>query len=306
MKIRIKDILKLEPKSQTVTAYGWIRTKRESKTFCFLEINDGSTIKNLQIILDSSAAGYKDLILKLTTGTSIKTSGKVVVSPGKEQNIELHADTIHIYGGADPDEYPLQKKRHSFEFLREIAHLRPRTNTIGAVTRVRNKMSYAIHKFFQERNFLYINTPIITASDCEGAGEMFQVTTLPLDNMPADKKPDYTNDFFGKKAFLTVSGQLEGEIYASALGDIYTFGPTFRAEHSNTKRHLSEFWMIEPEIAFCDINGNMDIAEEFIKYIFVYILENCKDDIDFFNNRIDKYIINTVIHDIDLDFVRIT
>jgi asparaginyl-tRNA synthetase len=302
----IKDILKTEGKKQEISVNGWVRTKRESKTFCFVELNDGSCINNLQIIIDNTIKNYDAIISKINTGTSLKAYGILVESPGKNQSVELHASDITIYGEC-PEDYVLQKKRHSFEYLRTIAHLRARTNTFGAVARVRSALSFAIHKFFQERNFVYIHTPIITASDCEGAGEMFQVTTLPLDKVPmTEGKVDYSKDFFGKKASLTVSGQLEGETYACALGKIYTFGPTFRAEHSNTTRHLAEFWMIEPEVAFNDINDNMDLAEEFLKYIFKYILDNCQDDMKFFNERIDNQIIQNLEGIIKEKFLRLT
>lgn len=305
--LSIKEILQLPPNNTELTVNGWIRTKRESKNFSFLEINDGSTIKNLQVIVDSNINGYSEFIGKLNTGASVKIKGVLVKSPGREQSVELHAKEIFIYGEADPEKYPLQKKKHSFEFLREIAHLRPRTNTFSAIFRVRSAASFAIHKFFQERGFIYVHTPIITASDCEGAGAMFQVTTLPLEDVPKkDGKVNYEEDFFGKKSSLTVSGQLEGECCACALSRIYTFGPTFRAEHSNTTRHLAEFWMVEPEMAFYDINDNMDLAEEFLKYIFSYLLENCKDDMDFFNTRIDNTVIPTLENIINEKFVRMS
>jgi asparaginyl-tRNA synthetase len=305
--MRITNILGMKPENQDIAVNGWIRTKRESKDFCFLELNDGSTIKNIQVIVNSLIDGYDTLLPDLTTGASIRVDGSLVTSPGKGQTVEVHAKNIFVYGKADPEEFPLQKKKHSYEFLREIAHLRPRTNTIGAVTRVRNAISFAIHRFFQERGFVLVHTPIITGSDCEGAGQMFNVTTLPLEKLPMKNGAvDYTEDFFGKKTSLTVSGQLEGEIYACALGNIYTFGPTFRAEHSNTTRHLAEFWMIEPEMAFCDITGNMDTAEEFLKYIFKYVLENCADDMEFFNKWVDQSVITTLEHVIKEDFVRIT
>jgi asparaginyl-tRNA synthetase len=247
-------------------------------------------------------------VARLATGTSVSVAGKLVPSPGKNQKTELLARTLEILGDCPAESYPLQKKRHSFEFLREIAHLRPRTNTFGAVARVRSAMSYAVHSFFHERGFFYIHTPIITTSDCEGAGEMFQVTTLPLGNPPLaeDGKVDYSQDFFGKKAGLTVSGQLEGEIYATAMRNIYTFGPTFRAENSNTTRHLAEFWMIEPEMAFCDINGNMDIAEEFLKFVIAYVLEHCAEDMDFFNQWIQPGIIDTLKGVVGSTFARVT
>ncbi|MBN2737086.1 MAG: asparagine--tRNA ligase [Spirochaetales bacterium] len=285
----IADILQLKGEKQELTAYGWVRTSRDSKAFGFVEMNDGSVMSNLQVFVDKEVSAFKDIMPKLTTGTSLRVRGVLVESPGGKQNVELKASEIEILGSAPAEDYPLQKKRHSLEFLREIAHLRPRTNTFGAVTRVRNALSFAVHRFFQEQGFLYINTPIITGSDCEGAGEMFQVTTLPLDNVPkSDGKVDYSQDFFGKQTSLTVSGQLNGEIFACALGNIYTFGPTFRAEHSNTSRHLAEFWMIEPEMAFCDINGNMDTAEAFLKYIINYTLKHCAEDMDFFNKWVDK------------------
>jgi asparaginyl-tRNA synthetase len=243
----------------------------------------------------------------LTTGSSAVIRGTLIESPGQGQAVELKAESIDILGAAPVEEYALQKKRHSFEFLREIAHLRARTNSFGAVARVRSAMSFAIHRFFQERGFVYVHTPIITGSDCEGAGEMFQVTTLPLDNLPrVNGQIDFSQDFFGKKASLTVSGQLEGEAYASALKKIYAFGPTFRAENSNTSRHLAEFWMIEPEMAFCDIHGNMDTAEEFLKYIFQYVLDTCPDDMDFFDSRISKGLIENLSHIIKSEFKRIT
>lgn len=290
-----------------IVVEGWVRTKRESKGVTFLEVNDGSTITNLQVVLDDTIPGYDALTTDLTTGSSVVVQGKLIESPGSGQAVEIKAESVAILGTAPVDEYALQKKRHSFEFLREIAHLRARTNSFGAVARVRSVMSYAIHRFFQERGFVCVHTPIITGSDCEGAGEMFQVTTLPLDNIPrVNGQIDFSHDFFGKKASLTVSGQLEGETYACALKKIYTFGPTFRAENSNTSRHLAEFWMIEPEMAFCDIHGNMDVAEEFLKYIFQHVLDNCPDDMDFFDSRISKGLIENITHIIKSEFKRIT
>jgi len=301
----IKYILLMEPQEQEITIEGWVRTKRDSKGVSFLEINDGSTIKNLQVIIEENFPDYASIVKSITTGSSLSVKGNLVASPAKGQKVELKASSIEIIGETPPD-YVLQKKRHSFEFLREIAHLRPRTNTFGAVARVRSAMSFAVHKFFQERDFVYVHTPIITGSDCEGVGEMFQVTTLPIGNPPViDGKVDYSKDFFGKQASLTVSGQLEGETYACALKNIYTFGPTFRAENSNTSRHLAEFWMIEPEMAFCDLHLNMDVAEEFLKYIFIYILENCPDDMDFFNTRISKGVIDNLEKIAQSSFVRI-
>lgn len=297
----------MEPGEEQITIEGWVRTKRDAKGFSFIELNDGSGLKGLQIIVDEKAKGYGDYIPRISTGASLKAVGKLVASPGKNQTVELHAEEILLYGEASAEDYPLQKKRHSFEFLREIAHLRARSNTFSAVTRVRNAMSYAIHKFFQEKEFNYIHTPIITASDCEGAGEMFQVTTLPLENPPLEKgEVDYSKDFFGKKTSLTVSGQLGGEAYALAMGNVYTFGPTFRAEHSNTTRHLAEFWMVEPEMAFCDIRGNMDVAEEFLKYIFQYVLDNCQEDMEFFDKWVNKGIIENLKSIINSEFGRIT
>jgi asparaginyl-tRNA synthetase len=302
----IKCILHMEPDGQEVSVDGWVRTRRTSKEITFFEINDGSTIRNLQIILEKGFPDYESIVKDVVTGCSVSVTGSLIPSPAKGQSVELKALAITVIGEA-PQDYVLQKKRHSFEFLREIAHLRPRTNSFGAVARVRSAMSFAIHKFFQERAFVYIHTPIITGSDCEGAGEMFQVTTLPLEKPPlVDGNVDYTKDFFGKKASLTVSGQLEGETYACALKNIYTFGPTFRAENSNTSRHLAEFWMIEPEMAFCDLNLNMDVAEEFLKYIFLYLLEHCPDDMDFFNTRISKGIIENLESIAQSSFKRVT
>ena len=302
----IKAILQMEPDGQEVTVDGWVRTRRISKGITFFEMNDGSTIKNLQVVLEEDFPEYESVVKEITTGCSVSVTGTLIPSPAKGQQVELRVSAVTIVGGAPPD-YILQKKRHSFEFLREIAHLRPRTNSFGAVARVRSAMSFAIHTFFQERDFLYVHTPIITGSDCEGAGEMFQVTTLPVDEPPAHEGAvDYTKDFFGKKALLTVSGQLEGETYACALKNIYTFGPTFRAENSNTSRHLAEFWMIEPEMAFCDLTLAMDVAEEFIKYIFSSILENCPDDMDFFDTRISKGVVENIERIAKSSFKRVT
>ena len=268
---------------------GWVRTHRKQKTFSFVEINDGSEVENLQIIIDAKVPGYESLIDKITTGASISVLGTLAKSLGGGQAVEVQAESFKIIGEA-PSDYILQKKRHSFEFLRTIAHLRPRTNTFGAVARVRSQMAYATHKFFQENGFTYVQTPIITASDCEGAGEMFCVTTLNKSSIPKDRdgNVDYSKDFFEKEAFLTVSGQLNGEAYATALKDIYTFGPTFRAENSNTSRHLAEFWMIEPEIAFADLEDNMELAEKYLKYLVGHALENCLSDLEFFNSFIDS------------------
>ena len=293
-KLRVNNILHMEGQGQEFTVEGWIRTKRVSKGISFLELNDGSSIKNLQVIVEENFPGYESIMGDIATGCSVSVTGVLIPSPAEGQTVELKASSIIIVGAAPPD-FVLQKKRHSFEFLREIAHLRPRTNSFGAVARVRSVLSYAIHSFFQERGFIYIHTPIITGSDCEGAGEMFQVTTLPLETPPlVEGKIDYSKDFFGKRASLTVSGQLEGETYACALKNIYTFGPTFRAENSNTSRHLAEFWMIEPEMAFCDLTLNMEVAEEFIKYLLSYLLKNCPDDMDFFDTRISKGVIDNL------------
>ena len=268
---------------------GWIRTHREQKAFSFVELNDGSEVANLQVIIDEKLPNYSLLLEKLQTGASICVTGKVVESPGEGQNVEIHATNVKVIGET-PSDYILQKKRHSFEFLRTIAHLRPRTNTFGAVSRVRSQLAYATHKFFQEKNFTYVQTPIITSSDCEGAGEMFSVSTLDKAKIPLKKdgSVDFEKDFFEKEAFLTVSGQLNGEAYALALRDIYTFGPTFRAENSNTSRHLAEFWMIEPEIAFADLEDDMNLAESYLKYLVAHALKHCKQDLEFFNSFIDK------------------
>ena len=287
---------------------GWVRTRRDSKGgFSFIEVNDGSCLSSLQVIAEDKLPNYKNEILRLQTGCSVKATGIIAASPGKGQKVELHADEIEILGWADPAVYPLQKKRHSFEFLRTIAHLRPRTNTFGAVARVRNAMSNAIHTFFQERGFIYLHTPIITGSDCEGAGEMFKVTTLDLDQVPKKNgHTDFDRDFFNEPANLTVSGQLEAEIYALAMGDVYTFGPTFRAEDSNTSRHLAEFWMVEPEMAFCDLDGDVALAIEFLKYIFTYVLKNCEEDMKFFNRFIDSSAIETLENLVSQDFEILT
>ena len=290
-----------------VDVKGWVRTRRGNKHVQFVQLNDGSNIGGVQIVFDMTK--FTDEQLKpLTTGSSIHVTGTLVESMGKGQDKEIQADTLELYGSADPESYPLQKKGHTLEFLREKAHLRPRTNTFGAVLRVRSTLAYAIHRFFQERGFYYLNTPLITESDCEGAGAMFQVTTLPLSDLPKDEEGnvDYSRDFFGKPTALTVSGQLEGELGATALGAIYTFGPTFRAENSNTPRHLAEFWMIEPEMAFYDITDNMDLAEEFVKYCIKYALEHCRADIEFLAKMYDNELIPRLESVINSDFVRLT
>ncbi|MBU0755269.1 MAG: asparagine--tRNA ligase, partial [Planctomycetes bacterium] len=304
---KISEVLASEKTGHTVQVKGWIRTKRDAKGFSFLELNDGSCMANIQAIADENLPNY-DEILKLGTGCSIGVTGELVASPGKGQNVEIRIQTFKVYGWAEGEAYPLQKKRHSFEFLRTIAHLRPRTNTFGAVFRVRNALSYAIHKFFQERGFIYVHTPIISTSDCEGAGEMFRVTTLDMDHPPQTetKVIDFTRDFFGAPAGLTVSGQLEAETMATALCDVYTFGPTFRADNSNTSRHLAEFWMVEPEMAFYDLDDDMDLAEEFLKYLFRFVMERCPDDMAFFNQWIDKGILDRLEAIVNADFERIT
>ncbi|MCE2674847.1 MAG: asparagine--tRNA ligase [Microcystis sp. 53598_E5] len=300
MTSRIKEIFQTGQPDQSVTVQGWVRTKRELKEFTFLEVNDGSSLANLQVILEPTLPDYENVLKIISTGTAIAVSGNLVLSPGKGQNIELKAAEITLYGDCPPD-YPLQKKRHSFEFLRTIAHLRARTNTLGAVMRVRNACATAIHTFFQEKGFIWVHTPIITANDCEGAGELFTVTSLDL------KKPaNFAEDFFGKRAYLTVSGQLQAEVMAMALSNVYTFGPTFRAENSNTSRHLAEFWMVEPEMAFCDLEGDQDLAEAFLKYIFKFVLENCPEDLQFFNERIDKTVLSTAENIVNSEFGRIT
>ncbi|WP_088893299.1 asparagine--tRNA ligase [Leptolyngbya ohadii] len=305
---RIVDLLRHGQPDETVTIQGWVRTKREQKEFTFVEINDGSSMSGLQAILNQDLPGYAEAVRKLNTGASVAIDGVLVPSPGKGQRIELQATSVTVYGEADAETYPLQKKRHSFEFLRDIAHLRARTNTIGAVFRVRNACSTAIHQFFQERGFLWVHTPIISANDCEGAGELFTITTMDLKQVPKTDagEIDYSQDFFGRRAFLTVSGQLEAEIMAMAFSNVYTFGPTFRAENSNTSRHLAEFWMVEPEMAFCDLVGNMDLAEAFLKHIFRYVLEHCPEDMEFFNQRIDNSVLATANNIINNEFERIT
>jgi asparaginyl-tRNA synthetase len=305
---RIRDILHNGEPGQSTTIQGWVRTKREAKGLTFVEVNDGSSMAGLQVVLNVDLANYDTVVKDLTTGSSVAIGGTLVESPGKGQRVELQGETITVFGTADGETYPLQKKRHSFEYLRTLGHLRSRTNTLGAVFRVRNACAQAIHQFFNEQGFLWIHTPIITASDCEGAGEMFAVTGLNLANPPKgpDGGVDYSQDFFGKPAYLTVSGQLEAEIMAMAFTDVYTFGPTFRAENSNTSRHLAEFWMVEPERAFCDLVGNMDLAEEFLKYIFHSVLEQCPEDMAFFNDRIDNSVLATADNIINNTFERIT
>ncbi|MDA0672156.1 MAG: asparagine--tRNA ligase [Cyanobacteria bacterium] len=304
---RIKTLTQSGQPGATVTIQGWVRTKREQKTFSFINVNDGSTMDGIQVVADANTADYDAVIKRLNTGASLRVTGTLVDSPAQGQRVEIKADTIAVFGEAD-DTYPLQKKRHSFEFLRTIGHLRSRTNTLGAVMRVRNACAQAIHQFFQSRDFMWMHTPILTGSDCEGAGELFTVTSLDLNRLPttADGQVDFSQDFFGKPAYLTVSGQLEAEIMAMAFTNVYTFGPTFRAENSNTSRHLAEFWMVEPEMAFCDLAGNMDLAEAFLKYVFRYVLDHCEADMAFFNQRIDNTVLATADAIINSEFVRIT
>jgi asparaginyl-tRNA synthetase len=316
---KVKDVL-LGGTADKVIVKGWVRTKRQNKNVAFIALNDGSTINNLQLVADPDTTS-EDVLKLVTTGACISAKGKIVASQGSGQNVEMHVDELEVLGVADPEKYPLQPKKHSMEFLREIAYLRPRTNTFGAIFRIRHAMIFTVHKFFHDKGFLNVHTPIITASDAEGAGETFHVTTLDLNNVPKTESGeiDYKEDFFAKKTNLTVSGQLEGELAAMALGDIYTFGPTFRAENSNTTRHLAEFWMIEPEVAFADLDDNMDLAEEMLKYVVSYALENCVDDLAFLNQREldeDKMkkaternemcLLDRLKFVVDSDFVRIT
>ncbi|MDK2918368.1 MAG: asparaginyl-tRNA synthetase [Candidatus Petromonas sp.] len=291
---------------QKVTIAGWVRTVRSSKSFGFIEVNDGSFFKNIQVVIEDGLDNFKELT-KLSISSAIIVEGTLVETPNAKQSFEIKADKVVLEADSDKD-YPLQKKRHTFEFLREIAHLRPRSNTFSAVFRVRSLAAYAIHKFFQDRGFVYVHTPIITGSDCEGAGQMFRVTTMDLHNIPKDDegKIDFSKDFFGKETNLTVSGQLEAEIFALAFRDVYTFGPTFRAENSNTARHASEFWMIEPEIAFADLNDNMQLAEGMLKYIITYVMENAPEEIEFFNKFIDKGLIDRLNHVANSEFDRVT
>jgi asparaginyl-tRNA synthetase len=305
----IKHVLEREDFGATVTVAGWVRTRRDSKGgFSFVELTDGSTMIGLQVIADNELPNYEADVLSLTIGSSARITGTLTESPGKGQRVEIRATEVEPFGLADPEVYPLQKKRVSFEHLREIAHLRPRTNTIGAVARVRNALSYATHQFYQDRDFLYLHTPLITASDAEGVGEMFRVTTLDPASPPLteDGTVDYTRDFFAQEAFLTVSGQLSAEAYALAIDRVYTFGPTFRAENSNTRRHLAEFWMIEPEMAFADINDNSDLAEDYVKYLVRYVLDHNATDLEFFNQWVDEGLLDMLTAVADSSFERIT
>ncbi len=303
---KVKDLLKANP-GQEVLAKGWVRTKRGNKQIKFIALNDGSTVNNIQVVADMSNFD-EALIARITTGASISVTGNLIESVGSGQAVEIQAREIEVLGECDPVRYPLQKKNTSLEYLRTVAHLRPRTNTFGAVLRIRHAMAFAIHKFFNDKGFVYLNTPLITESDAEGAGDMFQVTTLNLENVPKKDNGtvDFSKDFFGKKTCLTVSGQLEGELGATGVGEIYTFGPTFRAENSNTPRHLAEFWMIEPEMAFYDINDNMELAEEFVKYLVQYALDNCADDLRFLNDKYDDGLIERLKSVLGIEFQRVT
>jgi asparaginyl-tRNA synthetase len=305
---RIADLLKTGQPDQSIAIQGWVRTKRELKEFSFVEVNDGSSMTGLQVVIRQDLPNYADLVRQLNTGASVEVAGVLVSSQGKGQQIELIAEVVTVYGEADPETYPLQKKRHSFEFLRTIGHLRSRTNTLGAVFRVRNACAAAIHQFFQERGFLWVHTPIITTNDCEGAGELFAVKALNrTDINPATNAASSdSEEFFGKPAYLTVSGQLEAEIMALAFTNVYTFGPTFRAENSNTSRHLAEFWMVEPEMAFCTLDGNMDLAEAFLKFIFKFVLAACPEDMEFFNQRISNTVLSNAESIINSEFARIS
>ena len=304
--MRIAELLKSTAYNTEVVVKGWVRTKRGNKNVAFIALNDGSCVANIQIVVDLQKIA-EDQLKSVTTGACIAVTGTLVESLGAGQGVEVQATSIEVYGTADPETYPLQKKGHSLEFLRDIAYLRPRTNTFGAVLRIRHAMAYAIHKFFNDKGFYYFHTPLITASDCEGAGAMFQVTTMDMNNLPKgeDGVIDYSQDFFGKPCSLTVSGQLEGELGALSLGQIYTFGPTFRAENSNTPRHLAEFWMIEPEMAFYELEDNMNLAEEFLKYLIRYALENCREDLEFMNKMWDKELIERLNFVLENDFVRL-
>ena len=303
---KIRELLGRESAGDDVLVQGWVKTRRSSKAVSFVQISDGSTLTDIQVVADESLPNFQ-AVETLTTGCSVSVVGSLVDSPGKGQKYEIHAKSIEIVGNSDPDTYPLQKKRHTVEFLRDIAHLRPRTNTFGAMARVRNALAYAIHGFFQEKGFLFLQAPMITTSDAEGAGAMFRVTTLDLEKMPMkDGSIDVEEDFFGKPTFLTVSGQLEAESFALALSDVYTFGPTFRAENSNTSRHLAEFWMVEPEVAFCDLDGLADLSEEFLKHVFTYVLNHCQEDLGFFNQWYDKTAISTLEGIVNSNFERLT
>lgn len=303
---KIVHVLASEQELPEVLVKGWVRTRRDAKDFSFIELNDGSCLKNVQVIANNNLNNYEE-VKKLSTGSSVAVTGALVASKGGSQKFEIVADKVEIYSIA-PDDFPLQKKKHTDEYLRTIAHLRPRTNKYGAAFRIRSELSYAIHKFFNERGFRYVHTPLITGSDCEGAGEMFRVTTLDMNNVPKTKegKVDYCQDFFGKEAHLTVSGQLNGEMYAMGLGDIYTFGPTFRAENSNTTRHAAEFWMIEPEMAFADIHDDMDLAEDMVRYCVKHLLDKCSEDMELFNKFVEPGLFDKLNNIVENGFARIT
>ena len=309
MKQAIRDLLARGEIGSTVVVQAWVRTRRDAKGFSFIEVNDGSCLKNLQVVADAGIPGYETNVLEAHTGAALHIQGTIIESPGKNQRVELKAEAITLVGACSAEDYPLQKKRHSNEFLRTIGHLRPRTNTFGAVFRIRSAASFAVHQFFTERGFVNLHSPIITCSDCEGAGEMFTVTTLDLQNVKKSEgreEVDFSKDFFGSHASLTVSGQLQAEVFALSLGNVYTFGPTFRAENSNTPRHLAEFWMIEPEMAFCDLRGNMQIAEAFLKYVIRYVLEHCAEDMQFFDQWVEKGIIASLDSVANADFGHLT
>lgn len=305
-RLKIKEALRAEEALKEIIIYGWVRTRRDSKEFSFMEVNDGSCLANMQVVVDAGIDGY-DAIQDFTTGSAVRVTGMLVESLGKGQKWEVKATRIELVGKAE-ESYPLQKKRHSLEYLREISHLRPRSNLFGAVFRVRSRLAYAIHQFFQEKGFVYVHTPLITASDCEGAGEMFRVSTLDPADPPKNGEGsiDYEQDFFGRPTFLTVSGQLEAEIFALSHGEVYTFGPTFRAENSHTSRHASEFWMIEPEMAFCDLEGDMDLAEAFIKYLIRDVLEHCEEDLQMFGKFVDKTLLERLKFVVERPFNRIS
>ncbi len=304
MKPRIKDYLNSDTALESISIQAWVRTRRDSKAFSFIELNDGSCLANIQVIVDATLASY-EIIKNISTGAAVSVRGKLVESPGKGQRWEIQASHIELLGKA-PEDFPLQKKRHSDEYLRTIAHLRPRTNKYGAIFRIRSSLSHAVHQFFQERDFRWIHTPIITGSDCEGAGELFRITTLDMENIPEENgKVDYQQDFFGKEAMLTVSGQLSVETFCQSLGNVYTFGPTFRAENSNTSRHISEFWMIEPEMAFADLQDDMALGEEMIRYLVKFTIDKCSDDLALFAKFVDKNLMRTLENIVDNDFIRL-
>ena len=301
---KIFKLLKSDHPMDQVLINGWVRTRRDSKGFSFIEVNDGSSLKNIQVVADEKLSNYED-IKKLTTGSALAVSGQLVESKGGGQKWEIQADGVEVIQLA-PEDYPLQKKRHTDEFLRTIAHLRPRTNKYGAAFRIRSEMAYGIHKFFRDRGFRYLHSPILTGSDCEGAGELFRVTTLDMNDPPTKEgKADYLKDFFGKEANLTVSGQLSAEMFALALGDVYTFGPTFRAENSNTRRHAAEFWMVEPEMAFCDLDGNMDLGEALIRELTAYAIDECAEDLELFAKWVDKTLMATLENIAQSDYIRL-